>query len=332
MSTKPVEHNLGNIPQIAVLMSAYNGAKYIRCQIDSILNQTLGKNLHLFIRDDGSTDNTEAVIAATGEVGRRITLLKGSNVGAKNSFLKLLEFAKTLPRCYEYFAFSDQDDQWDSDKLEVAVRQLQSLPDQAPALYGAASFHVDADLRPLQKREKRKVKPLTLYNTLIQCIVPGHTHVFNRRLLDVLEDRLPMNRIYYHDSFLLSVALICGHLVYDPWPHASYRQHDSNQLGVENNRVKWISSRWRRVANGDSRKFAEQLAYLYSAYGREMSSDIRQEVERFFAAQQNWRKRLSYVLSTKLYRQKIFETVAFKLLYLFGGYNLPESPLKVEDS
>ena len=313
-------------------MSAYNGAKYIRCQIDSILNQTVGPNLHLFIRDDGSTDDTEAIIASTGEVGRRITILKGSNVGAKNSFLKLLEFAKTLPGTYGYFSFSVQDDVWDPDKLEVAVKQLQSLPNQEPALYGAASFHVDSDLRPLQKREKRKVKPITLYNTLIQCIVPGHTYVFNRQLLDVLEVPLPVDRIYYHDSFLLSVALICGQLVYDPWPHASYRQHGANQMGVEKNRLKWISTRWRRVVNGDSRQYATQLAYLYSAYGRKMPPAVRKEAERFFSSQRNWLKRLGYVLTTKLHRQKAFETLAFKLLYLWGGYNLPESPLKVEAS
>ena len=307
--------------KVAVLLSSYNGARYIECQLASILRQSLGNDLHLFVRDDGSTDNTVEIVRAIADKDKRVSLLPEANVGATASFMRLLSYAKRELREFRYFSFADQDDCWDSDKLEIAVGRLEAEAFSGPLLYGAASHHVDSELRPLAPRAKRKVKPITPFNTLIQCIVPGHTHVFNRALLDVLPDEFDLDSIYGHDVFLLNVALVCGKFVYDPFPHAEYRLHAQNAMGVEKNMLKWFLSRCKRARDGDSHQYGRQIRYLYNLYRERMSPDIEREIRRFLDCQSACAKRIKYALTTKLYRQRFFETLAFRALYLFGGYN-----------
>lgn len=307
--------------KVAVLLSSYNGGRHIECQIASILQQSLGNDIRLFVRDDGSTDNTVEIVRAIADRDKRVTLLPESNVGATASFMSLLSFAKRQLRGFRFFSFSDQDDCWDSDKLEIAVGRLEAEAFSGPLLYGAASHHVDAELRPLEPRAKRKVKPITSFNALIQCIVPGHTYVFNRALLDALPDEFKLDSIYGHDVFLLNVALICGKLVYDPFPHAEYRLHAQNAMGVETNMLKWFFSRLKRTRNGDSHRYGRQIRYLYNLYRDRMSSEVEREIRRFLDCQSSCLQRMNYAITTKLYRQKFLESLAFRALYLFGGYS-----------
>jgi rhamnosyltransferase len=317
--------------RIAVLLSSYNGEAFISSQIESILRQTCGDAIRLFIRDDGSTDHTREKIAALDKGDGKITLFEGENVGAKNSFFELLAFAKRLPEEFEFFAFSDQDDQWDLDKIEIALSSLcEQRTKGEPVLYASTSCMVDANLKPIQKRAPRRLKPLTPFNALVQCAVPGHTYVFNRRLLDAIPEDVNVSEIYYHDTFVLNVALLCGTVIYDPWPHANYRQHSLNQMGVEKNFFRWLATRFKRVQKGDSRQYARQFRYLYELYANQMSPDVRHEMERFLNSQTHVWTRIGYALSTRLYRQKFLETLAFKALYVLGGYNLPRVSCNME--
>lgn len=306
--------------KVAVLLSSYNGERYLECQISSILRQSLGNDIHLFVRDDGSTDKTVEIVRAIADKDDRVTLLQEANVGATASFMRLLSYAKRELREFGYYSFADQDDCWDSDKLEVAVARLEAEAFSGPLLYGAASHHVDSELRPLEPRAPRKVKPITPFNALIQCIVPGHTYVFNRALLDALPDEFELDSIYGHDVFLLNVALICGKLVYDPFPHAEYRLHAHNAMGVEKNMLKWFFSRLNRTRKGDSHRYGRQIRYLYNLYRDRMSPDVEREIRRFLACQSSCLQRMNYAVTTKLYRQKFLETLAFRALYLLGGY------------
>ena len=108
-------------PTVGVVLSSYNGEKYIIKQIDSILNQTY-RNIHLFIRDDGSSDNTAALIRSF-ENDERITCIYGENRGVIKSFY---EATKVASRSSEYIAFSDQDDYWLPNKIERAVNLLEA--------------------------------------------------------------------------------------------------------------------------------------------------------------------------------------------------------------
>lgn len=106
--------------RIAILMSTYNGHKYLDKQLKSIAEQTLIKNVTLYIRDDGSTDDTFGIISKwKSEIP--IVLYKEKNAGPAMSFWNLL---KKTEISADYYAFCDQDDIWDNDKLEVGIKHL----------------------------------------------------------------------------------------------------------------------------------------------------------------------------------------------------------------
>ena len=101
---------------IAIMLSTYNGEKYIRKQLDSLVNQSYKAYMKVFVRDDGSTDNTLSILEEYIEK-INLTIIKGENVGPGKSFWKLFMNQNINA---DYYAFCDQDDIWDSDKLKKA--------------------------------------------------------------------------------------------------------------------------------------------------------------------------------------------------------------------
>ena len=106
-----------NKSKIAVLMSSYNGEKYIEEQIESIIEQE-NVVVDLFIRDDGSTDKTKEIITRFQSENIHINL--DYNIGVVKSFFELIKTADG----YDYYALCDQDDVWDKDKLYVAIKHI----------------------------------------------------------------------------------------------------------------------------------------------------------------------------------------------------------------
>ena len=107
-------------PSVCVMMSTYNGQRFLREQIDSILNQK-DVQVFLWIRDDGSTDDTVEIVEDYMNRANNIFLIKGRNIGLGCSFMELIY---QTPDTYTYYAFSDQDDIWLEDKLSTGVRML----------------------------------------------------------------------------------------------------------------------------------------------------------------------------------------------------------------
>ena len=302
------------IKKIAVLMASYAQ------QIDSILNQNIDIPLQLFIRDDGSTDKTVSIIKEIAKNDERVTLFQSNNIGVVASFFALLKLAHDLPNEYEYFSLSDQDDVWDLDKLKIAIDLLDANNPQIPTLYGSSTRPVNQDLKPIEYK-KKGFKPFDFFNTIIQIKIPGHTHVMNRALLNIVYDADP-SKIYGHDAFIVNAAKICGKLIFDDGAHVSYRQHSGNQLGSsKNGRIKWIENRLSRIKKGGGAQYARQIEYVINCFGEHLTDEQSREIHRFLESRQSFWKRLKYIRRTKLYRQDSFDTLAFKVMYLCGGYN-----------
>ena len=121
-------------------MSTYNGEKYIRMQLDSILGQTY-ENLCLLIRDDGSTDRTVSILEEYAKRDNRITYYTGKNIGVIQSFLELLRNSSEEAG---YYAFADQDDVWLPEKIGRAVEKIEAV--QEPALYCSETYLTDEEL------------------------------------------------------------------------------------------------------------------------------------------------------------------------------------------
>jgi len=104
---------------IDVLMATYNGEKYIKEQIESILNQTY-KNIHLIISDDGSKDNTVQILKEYENKDKRVTVyVQKQNLG----YIKNFEFLLTKIE-NDIYMLSDQDDVWKVDKIENTYNKL----------------------------------------------------------------------------------------------------------------------------------------------------------------------------------------------------------------
>lgn len=209
--------------RVVVLMSTYNGERYVVQQLRSILDQLPAQG-RIQVRDDGSRDSTAALIRQLGDP--RIELTEGRNLGFSRSFLTLLAEA---PTDADMVMFSDQDDVWLPDKIARAWQQLSPLGDQ-PALYGSAQMLVDAELQPLHPTKPWPRGP-SFASALMENIITGCTAALNRPALKVLQQAGVPDGVHLHDWWLYLVVSAMGTVVWDEQPTLLYRQHGNNQIG-----------------------------------------------------------------------------------------------------
>lgn len=213
--------------KIQVLMSTYNGEKYIMDQIDSILQQE-GIEVHLLIRDDGSKDSTVSIL----EQYNNIEKIYGDNIGATKSYFELIK----LSGDYEFFAFADQDDVWDSDKLITGINNIEQY--NCPAIYSSNTRLVDRDLHFIKTETKKPIT--TLGSAIVKNYATGCTSVFNSQLMKKLKQCYP-KYAPFHDWWANLVCLSVGGIsIFDETPHMNYRQHGNNVVsGNDNTLKKW---------------------------------------------------------------------------------------------
>lgn len=215
------------LPTVCVLMSTYNGERFLYEQIGSIFRQK-NVTVHLVVRDDGSVDDTVKVIESFIREGADIELIKGENLGPSESFLELIY----THRKYDYFALADQDDIWHDDKLCAAVDKMENSKN-VPTLYYSSVTLVNSrgNKLPVQVSTEKA----TLENGIFGFYATGCTIVYNKKMADFVMRYRPKN-IYMHDAWLLTVACYCGEIIFDKQSHIDYRQHESNVVGMAKKR------------------------------------------------------------------------------------------------
>ncbi|MDE6504999.1 MAG: glycosyltransferase family 2 protein [Clostridia bacterium] len=245
---------------VAVLMSTYNGEKYLREQIDSILNQS-NVDVRLFVRDDGSSDNTKEILTEYAEKYDVINLDFAENAGVGNSFMNLLYSA---PDTFDYYAFADQDDIWESKKLFEATELLQK---SGKFLYASNQENVDKNGNSLGLRYDENCKiHMTPVSILEKNMIAGCTMVVTNDFYRILieESRRPSeellnNRI--HDVWLAMVASVYDGIVYDKRSFIKYRQHENNVVGAGKSSLsKRIKERTKKLSNKKLRNGRSKLA------------------------------------------------------------------------
>lgn len=209
--------------KVCVLMSTYNGEKYVREQIDSILHQE-NVNVHLLIRDDGSKDRTVEIIKSY-LADKRVSFVAGNNIGYRKSFLWLMDNSPDS----DYYAFSDQDDVWKKDKLDAAVTKLENENTAEPKLYASALTRVDEALNYIGDQNFPKLK-LDYYSEFVRHRFAGCTYVFNNKLKQVCAGASQIKELEYsHDGFLALMCWLCGgKVIYDKKSYILFRRHGNN--------------------------------------------------------------------------------------------------------
>ncbi len=218
-----------SVPKVAVLMCTMQGQHFLAEQLNSIATQTHPR-WAIWASDDGSDDHTHAILeyyqSHWGE--DRISIHAGPAEGSTANFLYLTCRADIDA---DYFAYADQDDVWESDKLERAVNWLKTAPDGVPALYGSRTLLVDARNQHIGYSHLFDRAP-SFRNALVQSIAGGNTMVFNQAARDLLRRAGENVEAVTHDWWAYMLITGCGGQVhYDPYPTVRYRQHDANQFG-----------------------------------------------------------------------------------------------------
>lgn len=210
--------------KVQILMSTYNGEKYLQKQIENILEQK-EVEISLLIRDDGSTDKTIEIIKKLAEKNKNIKFYEGKNLGPAKSFMDLINKSEET----NYYAFADQDDVWQPNKIISAINKLKE--NNKPELYISALEIVDEELNTI---EIKKVSGnFTFEGVMIKNFATGCTMCFNKTLRDIIKRYTP-NFLIMHDSWITRVCYaIGGNVIIDDNYYIKYRQHSSNVLGYK---------------------------------------------------------------------------------------------------
>ena len=318
----PLEANTALVPppRTVVLMSTYNGERFVAEQLRSILEQ-LPQGGCIRVRDDGSSDGTVAVIESLLEP--RISITRGPNLGFARSFLTLLAAA---PSDADMVMFADQDDVWLPEKIGRAWRHLQPL-DSTPGLYGSAQMLADVGLRPLQATPTWSREP-AFAHALAENIITGCTAALNASAVQLVQRAGVPKDLHFHDWWLYLVVSAFGRVVFDPEPTLLYRQHGANQighgtgwLGRNLGIVRFLLRRdWVGILLG-------QVSALWRHYGPDLDPQARRLVIDHFRVEAGgtvirWR----LVFGLKRWRETFANEVAFRLLLAFHKLRLWPPP------
>lgn len=229
-----MENNSG---KVAILMATYNGSKYLKQQLNSILKQTY-QNFVLFISDDHSSDNTLDIIHDYEAVyPQKILLIKNDhNVrGVKTNFANLISYVKA--NClhdFDYFMLSDQDDFWKSNKIAISIQPL--IYQQLPILVHTDLTVVDQNLKLINcsfvKMGKINGFNHKLQRLLVQNNVTGCTMAWNKALMKIIQP--DFTKAIMHDWFIALIANCSGQIIFIPQATVLYRQHKDNLVGIKN--------------------------------------------------------------------------------------------------
>jgi glycosyltransferase involved in cell wall biosynthesis len=294
-----------------VLLPTFNGGNFLDEQFQSLADQTLPPT-RILVRDDGSSDQTLAIISAWQD-RLPISLVDTHNdhCGLLQSIQRLL--AAVPPDDIDAIAFCDQDDVWHPRKLEWAMSVLVNYH-HTPALYCASATLTDPALNDIGKLPYPPRGP-DFPNALVENIATGCTSVLNRRAVQYLQSPWPSG-VLLHDWWAYLVISAVGNVIYDPRPVLSYRQHGRNMVGASASKWRQWQQRWRRFCKKNHRMMhplRQQATALAEYLGDRLPYDRRPTLEQFLALKP-WRRQ-----ECPVWRQSPLDHCLMRMM-IFLGY------------
>lgn len=297
--------------EVAVLMSTYNGEKYLREQVKSIFQQEQVK-VSLYVRDDGSTDNTIKIINELQKEYDNIFLIKGENIGWRRSFRYLID---NVPTKYEYYAFSDQDDFWLKRKLIRAIELMGKSSE--PTLYCSAQTMVDKGLNIIKKDVH--MIPVNKFQGMTNIASRGCVEVFNTDLLYKLKEYAPKEN-FAHDRWVARVALYTGKVIFDKESYILYRQHEDNASG-NNSHASFKEKCKNALGNYRQHDFYYWYAKeLLEGYKEELGEKEKEWLSLMVSAKRNIGSKLKLLFSNNFVSETKFGTTLLQIIMILGLY------------
>lgn len=299
--------------RVAVIISTYNGEKYLQEQIDSILSQS-SVDVEIFIRDDGSTDSTKTLLSEYVANYVNIHVDFGSNIGyPKSFFLELFKAGE-----FDYYSFSDQDDYWDHQKLYKACMMLSNFSLNKSGVYYSNLEVCNKDLIPIKvtKFEERKK---TLESVTTRRSIAGCTMVINRELYTIIvKNQDPNVVVGSHDNYIISLCYaIGGQVICDKTPYIKHRQHSSNTSGATNSVIKRIRKELKEIKNTTLNESLLARSLLDN-YSDEFSEETIRVLEQISNLRCSGIQRLKAFFSPRFTTGNLILTVVGKIKIIMG--------------
>lgn len=294
--------------RVNVLISTFNGEKYILDQIESIKNQTY-KNIKIYVRDDGSSDDTKKILKNLEDKGD-IYYFEGNNIRWGRSFLQLLKISSDG----DYWAFCDQDDVWFPEKIEYAVDWLDSQPIDKPYLYHSSYFLVNENLT---KKIGEYTKPNYTFDfrrSLTDCLFQGFSMVINGKLREYML-KADIDKISSHDWWACLLITQFGDFYFDERFTSYHRRLDTSMSGGGfKGKLKWFKNVFSNKdsdINNVARQFVETFGDLVDSKDLEI-------VKLFVFDKYSLSKSLKKAFYPKRWRSTVISEISIRILMLFG--------------
>lgn len=296
--------------KVAVIMSTYNGEKFIKEQLDSILNQTY-KNIEIIVRDDGSKDATVSIIKEYQKNNTNIKLFEGKNVGFVKSFFKLLSLANA-----DYYSYADQDDVWIENKVALAVEELDKLDDSYPNMCFGNSDYYNENMNFLGYGDKNK--KYSFLRALFSCVGQGMTFTINNKTRDLIVNNMPES-CFFHDWWTYLLCSGLGNVAYNNVTTVKYRRRKENATSEGQGYFRLVIWRFKNLlfANGMKDIKQQMLNYKKIFYDK-LSKENQKILELFSNEKYNFFIALKKCFYPKRIRSKISDEIALRILFLFG--------------
>lgn len=300
--------------RVIILMATFNGATFLKQQLDSIRAQTY-QEWDLYIRDDGSTDHTLEILADYAALDERIKVLtiSGPHGTPALNFGTLFNHVAVFKR--NYLMFADQDDVWQPDKIALSLnlmqKQEQSIAHVPSPLLIYSRFQWINEQGNLIEQDLTMPSTLSMEQLLNGNHAYGCTMMLNAALVAKI-GKIPPNA-YYHDYWVALVACAFGKAVLLPQPLLLYRQHPQNASGNITQRA--LLSRISRYVGADP-AYLKYLRHQFhmtqnflAAYQKELEPAMLQLIAGYLMAFNKGNKALvHFVFTHGLFKGNLFAT------------------------
>lgn len=299
--------------EIAILMSTYNGEKYLNEQLESLFNQQVDGHMTIYIRDDGSSDGTIGIIKRWKKK-LDIVLFEEDNVGPAKSFWKL--FMKEDIQA-DYYAFCDQDDVWDPSKIQAGIFALQN--EDSEALWCSNCRIIDQRGTVIFEKMNQKSPDFSIISQLVCGTTQGCAMLFNDQLRRYIIEKnaktMPM-----HDFVIMTYAIAKGNVLYDNCPYFGYRVHSDNAVASDGkNIVEHIKSSLNMWFSSSHRN---ELSNFAAILLRDNSDYLDMETQKYIInlvkSKHNIMSRLELVFDKKTVSQNKKAERSFKIRTILG--------------
>lgn len=323
MNNKNKQLLLVDPPRVLVMMATYNGSRYLRDQINSILAQQ-DVDVTLFITDDCSIDKTSEICKYYAQAYDNIFFRENTkNQGSTRTFFSMIR--DTPIGLFDYYAFSDQDDFWFSDKLIAAVCALKGDLNH-PWLYYSALINCSEDLAEIigggLEFKEFDAHANSLKTLLCANWGSGNTMVFDQKLFALLKKSIPNDCPRNHDAWVHLVALSCGKTYADlDNSYIARRISGSNQVGTRGfgtMSLKRLKESVRAAICPSERIWVDTARELYERYADDMTLSNRAIVKEYLEAEKHLLSRLQIIADPDYCLPATIDTITMKLRFLLN--------------